>query len=339
MIAPVAVTGRTGLVDTFGRVATDLRVSLTDRCNLRCTYCMPEDGMQWLPRDTVLTDDEVIHLIEIAVEHLGVRDVRFTGGEPLLRPGLEKIIAASAALQPRPDISLTTNGVGLARRAAGLVESGLARINISLDTLQPHRFRAITRRDRLSDVLAGMRAAQDAGLDPVKLNAVLLRDINDDEAPDLLAFCLAQGLQLRFIEQMPLDPGDVWARDNMITADEILARLRTRYRLTPATEFRGSAPAERWTVDDGPGTVGIIASVTRQFCVACSRTRLTADGQIRNCLFSATETDLRGLIRSGATDTEVADRWRAAMWGKGAGHGIGTLAYRPASRSMSAIGG
>jgi cyclic pyranopterin phosphate synthase len=328
-----------GLADTFGRVATDLRVSLTDRCNLRCTYCMPEDGMEWLQRDTVLTDDEVIHLVRVAVEQLGVREVRFTGGEPLLRRGLERIIAATTSLEPRPDVSLTTNGIGLAGRAEALVGSGLARINVSLDTLDPERFRTITRRDRFADVLAGIRAAQEAGLAPVKINAVLLRGINDDEAPDLLAYCVSEGLQLRFIEQMPLDADHQWDRASMITAAEIMARLGTRYRLSPVTEPRGSAPAERWIVDDGPHTVGVIASVTRQFCGTCARTRLTADGQIRNCLFSTMETDLRGLVRSGASDDEIAERWRAAMWGKAAGHGIGTVGYEPASRSMSAIGG
>ena len=327
------------LVDTYGRIATDLRVSLTDRCNLRCTYCMPADGLSWIPRPELLDDSEVIRLVRIAVELLGVREVRFTGGEPLLRPGLEAIIAATASLTPRPDISLTTNGIGLAARAADLSAAGLSRINVSLDTLRADRFRTLSRRDRLGDVLAGLTAADQAGLRPVKLNAVLIRGVNDDEAPELLEFCLDRGYQLRFIEQMPLDADHIWRRDNLITVEEILGSLRQRFALSPVAEARGSAPAERWLVDGGPATVGVIASVTRPFCAACARTRLTADGKIRNCLFSTGETDLVGLLRSGATDDELADQWRVAMWGKAAGHGIGTPAFADASRSMSAIGG
>jgi cyclic pyranopterin phosphate synthase len=327
------------LADTYGRVATDLRVSLTDRCNLRCAYCMPADGLEWIPRADLLTDAEVVRLVGIAVERLGVREVRFTGGEPLLRPGLEKIVTATAALAPRPEISLTTNGIGLAARASSLKAAGLNRINVSLDTLDRSRFVMLARRDRLDDVLAGLAAVDRAGLNPVKVNTVLMRGVNEDEAPDLLAFCRERGYQLRFIEQMPLDADHIWRRDNMITAAEILTSLGRRYALTPVAEERGSAPAERWLVDGGPDTVGVIASVTRPFCAACARTRLTADGKIRNCLFSAGETDLLGRLRNGADDDELAGQWQAAMWGKAAGHGIGTAAYTEASRSMSAIGG
>jgi GTP 3',8-cyclase len=327
------------LVDTFGRVATDLRVSLTDRCNLRCTYCMPAAGMAWLPRKDLLTDDEVNALVRIAVTRLGVREVRFTGGEPLLRPGLEGIITAASALSPRPDISLTTNGIGLARRAASLADSGLTRINISLDTLRQDRFLALARRDRIDDVFAGLAAARAAGLGPVKVNAVLIRGINDDEAPDLLQYCLDEDIELRFIEQMPLDADHVWRRDNMVTAEEILDSLSQRFLLTPVGEARGSAPAERWLVDGGPATVGVIASVTRPFCRACDRTRLTADGQVRNCLFSAGETDLRELMRGGASDDVIAEEWQLAMWGKSAAHGSDSVGFAEPSRSMSAIGG
>jgi cyclic pyranopterin phosphate synthase len=327
------------LADSHGRVATDLRVSLTDKCNLRCTYCMPAEGLAWLPRDELLTDAEVIRLVTVAVELLGVRDVRFTGGEPTLRPGIDSIIAATGALRPRPDISLTTNGIGLAERAASLKAAGLTRINVSLDTLRPERFVQLTRRDRLDDVLAGLAAAHRAGLGPVKVNAVLMRGINDDEAPELLRFCLDHDYELRFIEQMPLDAGHVWQRDNMIAAAEILESLNREFVLTPRDERRGSAPAERWLVDGGPASVGVIASVTRPFCSACARTRLTADGQVRSCLFSTTETDLRGLLRAGAADLELAQQWQTAMWGKAPGHGIGTAEYVTASRSMSAIGG
>lgn len=327
------------LADSYGRVATDLRVSLTDKCNLRCTYCMPAEGLPWLPSADLLTDDEVIRLVGIAVDLLGVRDVRFSGGEPLLRPGLKRIIAATASHAARPDISLTTNGIGLAEQAAQFREAGLTRINVSLDTLQVERFRTLTRRDRLADVIAGLHAAKAAGLGPVKVNAVLMRGINDDEAPDLLRFCLDNDFELRFIEQMPLDASHNWQRDNMVTAEEILAALQSEFSLTPVDQPRGSAPAERWLIDGGPATVGVIASVTRPFCAACVRTRLTADGQIRNCLFSTTETDLRGLLRAGADDLALATQWQAAMWGKAAGHGIGTPTYVDASRSMSAIGG
>jgi cyclic pyranopterin phosphate synthase len=327
------------LADRHGRVATDLRVSLTDRCNLRCTYCMPAEGLPWIPRTELLDDDEISRLIRIAVELLGVREVRFTGGEPLLRPGLEQIIAAASRLNGPPELSLTTNGIGLAHRASALVAAGLTRINVSLDTLQPERFRQLARRDRLSDVLAGLHAAARAGLHPVKVNAVLMRGINDDEAPDLLRFCIDHDFDLRFIEQMPLDADHSWRRDNMITADEILTALGQQFTLTPTNEIRGSAPAERWLVDGGPAAVGVIGSVTRPFCSACARTRLTADGQIRNCLFSAGETDLRSLMREGADDHTLAERWRVAMWGKAAGHGIDTPGFVAASRSMSAIGG
>jgi GTP 3',8-cyclase len=327
------------LADAYGRVATDLRVSLTDRCNLRCAYCMPPEGLDWLPTDDVLTDDEVGRLIAIGVERLGIREVRFTGGEPLLRPGLARIVAATAELRPRPDISLTTNAIGLARRAPELATAGLDRINVSLDTLDPERFKRLTFRDRHADVLAGLRAAARAGLAPVKVNAVLLREVNDDEAVPLLRFCLDHGYHLRFIEQMPLDAGHIWDRTRMVTADEILGRLAAVFRLQPDRGERGSAPAERWLVEGGPSTVGIIGSVTRPFCGACDRTRLTADGQIRNCLFARTETDLRALLRGGASDEAIAERWQVAMAAKLPGHGIDRPDFLQPARPMSAIGG
>ena len=327
------------LIDRFGRIATDLRVSLTDRCNLRCTYCMPADGLDWLPSPALLTDDELVRLIRIAVTRLGVTNVRFTGGEPLLRRGLTDIVAAVSTMDPRPRISMTTNGIGLARRAAELVAAGLDRVNVSLDTLRPDRFATITRRDRLAHVLAGLAAARDAGLTPVKVNAVLLRGVNEDEAVDLLRYCVDHGYQLRFIEQMPLAPQHGWRRDELVTADEILATLRTAFDLTPSETPRGSAPAERWRVDGGPAEVGVIGSVTRPFCGDCDRTRLTADGQLRNCLFSQTETDLRTPLRTGADDPEIAEAWRAGMWSKLAGHRINEDGFAQPIRPMSAIGG
>jgi cyclic pyranopterin phosphate synthase len=326
-------------VDTFGRIATDLRVSLTDRCNLRCTYCMPAEGLDWLPGADLLADDELIRLVRIAVTQLGVTDVRFTGGEPLLRKGLERIIAASAALAPRPRISMTTNGISLARRADALVAAGLNRINVSLDTVRRDRYAAITRRNRLDDVHAGLAAAKAAGLSPVKVNAVLLRGVNDDEATDLLEYCLRNGYQLRFIEQMPLDPQHGWDRADMITAEEILSLLAKRFRLSPSPSPRGGAPAERWLVDGGPGDVGVIGSVTRPFCGDCERTRLTADGQMRNCLFANGETDLRAALRSGADDEQIANLWRGGMWTKLAGHEINADGFAQPIRPMSAIGG
>ena len=327
------------LIDSFGRVATDLRVSLTDKCNLRCTYCMPAEGLDWLPKPDVLTDDELTRLLRIAVEHLGVAEVRFTGGEPLIRPGIVGIVAATAALRPRPEISLTTNGIGLARIAPALAEAGLDRVNVSLDTLDRERFHSITRRDRLDDVLAGLRAAADAGLTPVKINTVLLRGVNQYDALPLLQFCVAHGYELRIIEQMPLDAQHSWDRATMVTAEEILEQLRTRFELSADPVERGASPAETWLVDGGPVRVGVIGSVTRAFCGSCDRTRLTADGQIRNCLFARDESDLRAALRSGAADEEIADRWRVAMWGKLPGHGINDPSFLQPTRPMSAIGG
>jgi cyclic pyranopterin phosphate synthase len=336
---PLAAPVRRPLADAYGRVATDLRVSLTDRCNLRCSYCMPAEGLDWLPKAELLTDDELIRLLSIAVRELGIREIRFTGGEPLLRRNLEKIVAAAAALTPPPDLSLTTNAIGLAARASALAAAGLNRVNVSLDTLDPARFHTLTRRDRHADVLAGLAAAADAGLGPIKVNAVLLRGVNDDEAGELLEFCLERGYHLRFIEQMPLDAGHIWDRTRMITAEEILTGLTERFRLVPSTADRGGAPAETWLVNGGPGTVGVIGSVTRTFCAACDRTRLTADGQIRNCLFARSETDVRELLRSGASDTEIADRWQSAMAIKAPGHGINDSGFLQPARPMSAIGG
>ncbi len=328
------------LTDSYGRVATDLRVSLTDRCNLRCAYCMPPEGLDWLPAPEVLTGDEVVRLVRIGVETLGIREVRFTGGEPLLRRDLVSIIAATAALSPRPEISLTTNGIGLDRRAVSLQEAGLDRINVSLDTLRPEVFRKLSRRDRLSDVLSGLAAAASAGLTPVKVNTVLMRDLNDDEAPDLLRYCLEHGYELRFIEQMPLDAQHGWKRTEMITAGEIFDSLSRAFSLSEDSEReRGAAPAETFLVDGGPARVGVIASVTRPFCGACDRVRLTADGQIRNCLFARSENDLRTLLRSGASDADIASAWRAAVASKLPGHGINDPTFLQPDRPMSAIGG
>ena len=334
------------LVDRFGRVATDLRVSLTDRCNLRCVYCMPEEGLDWTPDEHLLSDEEMIRLIRIAVEHLGVRDVRFTGGEPLLRKGLERIVAATHALTTvdgvRPRTSLTTNGLGLAHRAQALAAAGLDRVNVSLDTLRPERYARLARRDRWHDVVAGLAAAEAAGMTPVKVNAVLMRGVNDDEAADLLRWALAMGYELRFIEQMPLGPVGTWQRSDFITVHEISAMLREEFELVPLPEsMRGSAPAETFAVYGGEhaGTVGLIASVSQPFCGACNRVRLTADGKIRNCLFALEETDLLRAVRGDKDDTGIAALWRAAQWSKKAGHGIDDEGFLQPARPMSAIGG
>jgi cyclic pyranopterin phosphate synthase len=328
------------LNDSFGRIATDLRVSLTDRCNLRCSYCMPPEGLDWLPKPELLTDDELARLLRVAVTMLGITEIRFTGGEPLLRKGLTGIVARAAELEPRPEMSLTTNAIGLARLAKPLRAAGLDRVNVSLDTLSPQTFRSLSRRDRHADVLAGLAAAADAGLTPVKVNTVLMRGVNDGEAAALLRFCLEHGYELRFIEQMPLDAQHGWDRAEMVTADEISASLSEEFVLTPDdTVERGAAPAEAFLVNGGPARVGIIASVTRPFCGACDRVRLTADGQVRNCLFAREESDLRGRLRAGASDEELAAIWTRAVAVKLPGHGINEPGFLQPARPMSAIGG
>jgi cyclic pyranopterin phosphate synthase len=344
-VAPVPAA-RGALRDRFGRVATDLRISLTDLCSLRCTYCMPAEGLPWLKKAERLTDDETVRLARLFVS-LGVESIRLTGGEPLVHPTLVPVVARLAQLRPRPELSLTTNGIGLVASAAALVSAGLDRINVSVDTLDPARFAALTRRDRLPDVLAGVAAAARAGLRPLKVNSVLVRGENLAEAPALLDWALRAGYQLRFIEHMPLDADHTWSREQMVTAEEILDLVSRSYRLVPLGH-RGHAPAEEFEVVDGParddwaalpGRVGIIASVTRPFCRDCDRLRLTADGQLRTCLFAQTETDLRGPLRDGASDGELADLIRAAVAGKQAGHGINELGFVQPVRTMSAIGG
>ena len=330
------------LADAYGRVAADLRLSLTDRCNLRCTYCMPAEGLDWMARDELLDDDEIVRIVSIGVERLGITTVRLTGGEPLLRQGLEGLVARLAALDPAPTLALTTNGIGLADRAEALAGAGLNRINVSLDTLDPETFAQLTRRRRHADVLAGIRAARAAGLAPVKVNAVLMRGVNDHEAPAMLRWALDEGVQLRFIEQMPLDAQHGWRRTEMVTAAETLARLRTEFPLVvdPAhAAARGSAPAELYSVVGTDATVGVIASVTQPFCGSCDRVRLTADGQIRTCLFSREESDLRLLLRGEADDTTIADAWVLAVAGKQPGHGIDDPSFLQPDRPMSAIGG
>ena len=327
-----------GLIDQYGRTARDLRISITEKCSLRCTYCMPELGLPAIARENLLTASEIARLVDIAVQDLGVRDIRFTGGEPLMRPDLAEIIARSSVVAAGASISLTTNGIGLDKRIDELVAAGLTRLNISLDTVDRDHFARLTRRDRLPAVFAGIEAAKRAGMSPLKINAVLMRDTLAGAA-DLLEWALANGVQLRFIEQMPLDADELWARDNMVDAAELIGALASHFTLTAPFRDDPSAPAEQWLVDGGPASVGIIASVTRSFCEASDRTRLTAEGTVRSCLFGDDETDLRALLRNGSSDAMLADRWRAAMWGKQAGHGMQRAGFRRPVRSMGAIGG
>jgi cyclic pyranopterin phosphate synthase len=325
------------LIDRYGRFGRDLRVSVTDRCNLRCTYCMPEEGLAWLEKPGMLSDDELVRLVRVLVG-LGITAVRLTGGEPLLRRSLPDIVRRIAALEPRPTIAMTTNGIGLDRLAAPLAAAGLDRVNVSLDTVDPDHFARLTRRDRFGDVVAGLKAAADAGLAPVKVNAVAMRGVNDTDVADLLQWCLDRGYALRFIEQMPLDAQHAWDRRAMVPQAEILERLGERFALTPVAE-RGSAPAELFLVDGGPQTVGVIASVTAPFCARCDRVRLTADGQLRNCLFARREIDLLSPLRSGASDPEIEELIMGEMARKGPGHGIDSPDFEQPDRPMSAIGG
>ncbi|MHA7132390.1 GTP 3',8-cyclase MoaA [Oerskovia turbata] len=360
------------LVDRYGRVAHDLRISVTEKCSLRCTYCMPAEGLPAIPRDDLLTPAEIGRLVGIGYR-LGLRDVRFTGGEPLMRPDLAEIVRRARAAAPGVRISMTTNAIGLDKRIDELVDAGLDRVNISLDTVDRAHFAELTRRDRLPQVLAGVQAALDAGLDPVKLNAVLMPETLAG-AGDLLAWAVEHGCLLRFIEQMPLDADQNWDRAQLVSAERLLAVLGERFDLTPVGREDPSAPAEEWAVDGGPATVGIIASVTRSFCGDCDRTRLTAEGTVRSCLFGDEEVDLRSLLRAArpaspgesgdsgpddaahlaAVDATIVAAWQGAMWAKPFAHGldrgapdsvaIGGLADDPEAfarteRSMGAIGG
>ena len=344
------------LVDRYGRTVRDLRLSITDRCNLRCTYCMPAQGLQWLPTPDLLTTAELARLGRIAVERLGVERIRLTGGEPLLRRDLEEIIGSLSALRTstgvKPDIALTTNGLGLEKRAAGLRAAGLDRVNVSIDSLDPQDYAAITRRDRLADVLTGIAGAQEAGLDPIKVNAVAVPTTVEERAPRLLVECLRRGWQLRFIEHMPLGPRETWSSQDVVGVDQILGVLREAGFSLTEVGRPDRRPAALWRVaagstsgqDHPAGTVGVIASVTAPFCSDCDRTRVTADGRLMTCLFSSTETDMRGPMRAGADDDELIRIWSRATWGKPRAHGSdspqteGDGFARP-QRTMSAIGG
>ena len=339
------------LVDRFGRVARDLRVSVTEKCSLRCTYCMPAEGLPTIARSALLSPDEIARLVRVAVHRLGIEEVRFTGGEPLMRHDLVDIIRLAREAAPGVPFSMTTNALGLDKRVDGLVAAGLTRVNISLDTVDRLHFAELTRRDRLPDVLAGIAAAHRAGLTPVKINAVLMPETLAG-AVDLVAWAVEHDCRLRFIEQMPLDADQRWTRESLVSAEALLAVLSQHFTLTPVGRDDPSAPAEQWAVDGGPATVGIIASVTRSFCGDCDRTRLTAEGTLRSCLFSSEETDLRTLLRTGASDDDLVHAWQATMWAKPFAHGIdappgerptaalaATEAFARTNRSMGAIGG
>ena len=323
------------LVDSFGRVHRDLRISVTDRCNFRCTYCMPEEGMTWLPRSEVLTFEELERVARVLVEQHGIRSIRLTGGEPTVRAHLPVLVSKLAALPV--DLALTTNGATLVSVAAGLAAAGLRRVNVSLDSLRPERFAEITRRDQLDDVLAGIDAAIEAGLTPVKVNVVVVRGVNDDEVLDIARYGREHGVTVRFIEWMPLDGGDAWTNDQVVTQAEIVERISTQFPLEPVQ--RGSEPAERFRYLDGAGEVGVIPSVTRPFCEQCDRIRLTADGQLRSCLFSLEDHDLRTILRTGGTDAELSDAIEACVDAKWAGHAINQVQFVKPRRSMSQIGG
>ncbi|MDN3495267.1 GTP 3',8-cyclase MoaA [Planococcus sp. APC 4015] len=330
------------LVDTHGRVHRDLRISLTDRCSLRCTYCMPEQGNEWLARTSILSTDEIVRIARVAAA-AGITTFRLTGGEPLLRTDIVEVVRRVSALRTVDgdpvQVAMTTNGISLPKFLPALMAAGLQRLNISLDTIRRERFHDLTRRDRLDDVLEGIAAAQASGLRPLKINAVAMRDVNEDEIVDLVEFAMAHDAQLRFIEQMPLDAGHTWDRARMVTREEILARLEERFTLTPIAG-RGGAPAERWTIDGGPHSVGVIASVTAPFCGDCDRMRLTADGQLRNCLFSTTEYDLLPILRADdASDDAIDAMLRSCVFGKLPGHAINDPSFLQPARGMNAIGG
>jgi cyclic pyranopterin phosphate synthase len=323
------------LTDGFGRVHRDLRISVTDRCSFRCTYCMPEEGLPWLPREEILTFEEIERVARLCVERFGFRSIRLTGGEPTVRASLPGLVQRLAALDV--DLSMTTNGATLGILAPALRAAGLRRVNVSCDSLRPERFAALTRRDALPAVLEGIDAALAAGLAPVKLNVVCIEGVNDDEVVDFARFGRERGVEVRFIEFMPLDADHTWERGSVVPGERIVAAIDAVFPLRP--EVRGSEPAETWAYVDGGGRVGVIPSVTAPFCARCDRVRLTADGRLRNCLFSVGETDLRGLLRGGTDDDELAEAVRRCVAGKAAGHGIGTATFVAPPRSMSQIGG
>jgi GTP 3',8-cyclase len=327
------------LRDSFGRVIDDLRISLTDRCNFRCVYCMPAEGLAWLPKREILTYEEILRLARVFID-LGIRTVRLTGGEPLMRQDIDVLIEGLTRLAPDLDLSMTSNGFFLKEKAERLAEAGLKRINVSLDSLQPERFERMVRRDGnlVFKILEGMRVAREVGLHPIKMNCVVMRGYNDDELVDFARLGREHDYQVRFIEYMPLDAQGEWSMKAVVPGAEILARIHAVFPMAPAAD-NGSEPATVYRFADGRGSIGVIASVTEPFCDHCNRIRITADGQLRTCLFSIHEHNLKGLLRSGATDEEIAGFIIAAVWKKEAGHKINQPDFVKPARSMSAIGG
>ncbi|MFL2697470.1 MAG: GTP 3',8-cyclase MoaA [Acidimicrobiales bacterium] len=323
------------LIDTYGRVHRDLRISVTDRCNFRCQYCMPEEGMDWTPREELLTFEEIERLASLLVNKFGIESIRLTGGEPTVRANLSKLIEKLAKLDV--DLSLTTNGATLPLIAGDLYNAGLDRINISLDTLDRKRFESLTRRDNLKQVLHGIEAAKSVGFDPVKINMVVMKGVNDDEVLDFVSYGRENGLVVRFIEFMPLDADETWEKSKVMPQNEILDLISSKHDLEPLS--RGSSPAARWKFVDGPGEIGIIATVSEAFCDACDRIRLTADGKFRNCLFAIEEYDVRKLLRENAGDEKIVELFSHAVKQKWAGHQIGKSVFIRPSKSMSQIGG
>jgi len=325
------------LTDSFGRVVRDLRVSVTDRCNFRCSYCMPAEGMVWQDRSELLTFEEITRVVGVCTSRLGVEGLRITGGEPTVRAHLPVLVRQLASLPSRPDLALTTNGASMRLMAEDLRAAGLDRVNISCDSLRRARFAEITRRDALPAVLDGVAAAKDAGFDPVKVNCVLMRGVNDDEVLDFAEFGREHGVTIRFIEFMPLDAEDRWQVGSVVPSQEVLETIAGRFPIEAVAH--GQEPASRFRYTDGAGEVGVIASVTQPFCASCDRVRLTADGQFRTCLFALDETDLRAIVRGGGSDDDLEGAIRAAVAGKWAGHQIGNVTFVRPPRSMSQIGG
>jgi cyclic pyranopterin phosphate synthase len=342
-MTPASCTFRAGsfkevgspLVDSFGRQVQDLRISITDRCNFRCSYCMPREGLRWLPRPEILTFEEIERVTRVFVERFGITSVRITGGEPTVRAHLPQLIERLAAFPV--ELSMTTNGATLDGLARELRRAGLHRVTVSCDSLRPDRFAEITGRDMLGPVLAGIRAALESGLRPVKLNAVVVRDVNDDEVVELARFGRESGVEVRYIEFMPLDATGQWSADKVVPSAEVIGRISEIYPLEPMS--CGPEPAQRYRYLDGGGTVGVVASVTKPFCADCDRVRITAEGALRSCLFAVRETDLRAILRGGGTDDDLAQAIAAEVWRKWAGHSIGKVQFVRPARSMSQIGG
>jgi cyclic pyranopterin phosphate synthase len=346
------------LIDSQGRVLRDLRVSITDRCNFRCLYCLPETEAaqnfyrghwahlpnpapivpQWVPKAHILSFEEIERVIRLGVS-LGIQKVRLTGGEPLLRHNVEDMVARIAKIPGLTDLAMTTNGLLFPQKAPALRAAGLRRVSFSLDSLDHDNFRKITGRDGLEEVLTGIRLAQELGLHPVKVNAVIIRGLNDHEIEGLADFARERNLSMRFIEFMPLDSARAWFNEMVMPGHEVLARLQARFDLRPVVSDNPSATAKRWGFPDGQGELGIIAPVTEPFCGHCNRIRLTADGKIRTCLFSVNEHDMRSRLRAGATDEEIAEWLKGVVWQKEGSHHIGEPEFVPPPRSMSCIGG